>query len=322
MRFNRLGTAKMRPWLPFFVSQYDGLISYTDSRLELFFEYLEAEGLRSDLTVIVLSDHGEEFLDHGFLAHTQIYDETLRVPLVITHPAADPGRRVSDLVQLVDVPATLYELAGLRPPHDLSGHSLVPRLVGDSVRRERPAFGEVGASRTLYAREGGRLYQLVVTRHPADEWLGRWVTFDLAPGQDSFTIRSFEKPRRVSYTVDGGPRRRAGITTEWTEIEVGDPRRDRPIRISLVAMDCEAVIAHHRRCFSMQIREPALERVELFDLTADRAAATDLSRSEPELTARLMRRLGKLRFKALAQPTVEPLEEEVRKRLEALGYLD
>jgi arylsulfatase A-like enzyme len=116
----------------FYVSQYDGSIRYVSDQLTAFFATLRAEGLLDDALVILMADHGEAFLEHGTLTHGDVlFDELVHVPLVLRTPQGTPrGRRVPNLVGLVDVAPTVLDYVGLRPPSTFRGRSLRPLIEG------------------------------------------------------------------------------------------------------------------------------------------------------------------------------------------------
>ncbi len=136
--------ARRRPWtlddreLEHMIARYDGEIRYVDERVHEVFATLDRLGIADETVVVVTSDHGEQFFEHGGLKHgTSIYDEEVRVPLIVRAPGTSrEGTRVPNPVALVDVYPTLVELldAG-EPPASLDGHSLVPLLRGDRVDR-------------------------------------------------------------------------------------------------------------------------------------------------------------------------------------------
>lgn len=114
---------------------YDGEISYTDAEFGRFLQGLEELGAASRAVVTVLSDHGEEFNDHGSFehGHTQ-YDELLHVPLLIRAPgAASRAARITAPVALKDVGPTLCELIDVPTPPAFSGRSLVPAFTGGTL---------------------------------------------------------------------------------------------------------------------------------------------------------------------------------------------
>jgi len=123
---------------------YDGSIRAMDVEIARLIERLRELGLDEDTLFVFLSDHGEEFLDHGRMFHGQtVYNELTQTPLIVRWPAAMPkGRVVDDVVQTIDVFPTLLELNGIAPPAGIQGQSLVPLLTGQGQWKKRPAVSE------------------------------------------------------------------------------------------------------------------------------------------------------------------------------------
>jgi arylsulfatase A-like enzyme len=108
------------------VARYDQNIHYVDAQLG---RLLDAMG--PEATVVVFSDHGEEFWEHGGFEHGHtLYDELLRVPLMIRAPGLKPSR-IDEPTSLIDITPTVLELLGLEAL-PLDGRSLVPLLRGES----------------------------------------------------------------------------------------------------------------------------------------------------------------------------------------------
>ena len=101
---------------------YDAAIKQLDGQLEKLFEYVRAEGLLEDTLVVITSDHGEEFFDHGEVNHAMTqYQELVRVPLILLGPGVPAGARVATPVSLVDLMPTSFAYLGLPLPPDLDG---------------------------------------------------------------------------------------------------------------------------------------------------------------------------------------------------------
>ena len=151
---------------------YAGEVLYTDSAFGRLRAGLESLGLLDDAIIIVTSDHGEEFGEHGQFGHAKtIYDEVLHVPLVVWAPGLVPkGAEITETVSLVDLAPTLLDLVGLTAPPSMNGMSLRALLQGDATPADRsvfakraiyaegPAWG--GQPRLLSARQGGRKWIL------------------------------------------------------------------------------------------------------------------------------------------------------------------
>ena len=116
-------------------NRYDGEIAFTDAHLGEIFDALAELGFEHDTLVIVVSDHGEAFGEHGFGGHRlSLHEEELLAVLIVRAPGIAP-RRVATPVSLVDVAPTILELLDVSPLPPASGSSLVPALHGEAVVR-------------------------------------------------------------------------------------------------------------------------------------------------------------------------------------------
>lgn len=127
---------------------YDGEIAFIDQAIGRYLEGLTELGLLSKTIVVLVSDHGEEFMEHGFADHAwNLYEESLRIPLVIHAPALIGPQRVSEKVSIYDVMPTVLRL--LHQPHrpyvsPVSGQYLV--TPGESSWNYVPRTGPIYAS--------------------------------------------------------------------------------------------------------------------------------------------------------------------------------
>ncbi len=115
--------------LRYIQDHYDAEIAYTDEALGAFLAWLEERGLDRNLVLLVTSDHGEEFGEHGHFGHGwSLYEEQLRVPLIVHAPGHFEGGLVArHRVHSLDVAPTFVELAGLPLPPTWSGVPLSPQ---------------------------------------------------------------------------------------------------------------------------------------------------------------------------------------------------
>jgi arylsulfatase A-like enzyme len=118
---------------------YDRSIAYLDACLGRLTAAMERRGILDDTLVIVLSDHGEHFGEHGLREHgNSLYRPLLHVPLVVRYPSRVPsGPRPPQVVSLRDLPATVLDLLGCTGPFELPGTSL--RRYWDGSEPEEPA---------------------------------------------------------------------------------------------------------------------------------------------------------------------------------------
>jgi arylsulfatase A-like enzyme len=112
---------------------YQGETRHTDRTLEELFTVLRELDLDEETLVIITSDHGEAFGEHGHIGHSwKVYDEFLHVPLIFWAPGLLPaGERIPGQVSLVDVAPTVLDLVDLGQPATMAGKSLAPRFLGD-----------------------------------------------------------------------------------------------------------------------------------------------------------------------------------------------
>lgn len=109
------------------VDLYDAGIRQLDDQLKRLFNFLQQEALLEKSFLIVTSDHGEEFLDHGGVLHGRTqYQELIHIPLIIQGPGIPPSKRFKGIVSLVDVMPTTISLLGIPSPSHFAGLDLCP----------------------------------------------------------------------------------------------------------------------------------------------------------------------------------------------------
>jgi arylsulfatase A-like enzyme/Flp pilus assembly protein TadD len=129
--------------LEYLIGLYDGEVAYADAAVAALVRRLDRLRLDRPLVLILTSDHGEEFLDHGSASHGYtLHEEQIRVPLIILAEPLFAPATVSAQVGLVDLASTILELAGVDRPDQLQGSSLVPLLTGDAASGSRHLFSE------------------------------------------------------------------------------------------------------------------------------------------------------------------------------------
>jgi len=167
------------------MDRYDEEIVLADEQVGRVLERLEERGLADDTIVVIWSDHGEAFGEHGAFGHTTtLYEEELRSVLMLRVPGVEP-RRVADRVGLIDLFATTLNLARYPVPRPVASRSLVPLITG-----ERESLGE----RVLISEilPDGRFpfdrKAILRGRYKLHWWVreGRWALYDLEadPGEE------------------------------------------------------------------------------------------------------------------------------------------
>jgi len=162
----RLGDPKRFPELhrpERLVEIYDAEIAWMDMQVARLLERLRSLGELERTLVCVVADHGEAFGEHGFWTHGILYQEQLRVPLILAGPGVPEGVAPSTRARLADLLPTLVELLDLPlPAQPLDGASLAPFLAGSAHDAERPVYAEVHHAPQDRLRREPEMYSLQV----------------------------------------------------------------------------------------------------------------------------------------------------------------
>lgn len=137
---------------------YDAEIASVDRELARLFEVARRAAGPGGVWIVVTADHGESFGEHGIFWERDLYEDSVRVPLIVAPPEPLDGPRVVDTaVGLADLAPTLAELAGTTLQGD--GRSLVPALRGEPVP-EREQFAEILPSAGIALRRSAHSVRL------------------------------------------------------------------------------------------------------------------------------------------------------------------
>lgn len=169
---------------------YDEEIRHTDAGVGRLLAHLQRLGRFDDTLILVTADHGEEFLERGWIGHTRtLYDELLRVPLIIRPPGGEGGGHVVDEpVSLASVTATVTDYAGLPPADDARTRPSLRDAIEGGRAPEAPVLFEVdfvplrGGLDERVAHKRGALFG--TTKVIRDEASGRIEIYDLAKDPD------------------------------------------------------------------------------------------------------------------------------------------
>jgi arylsulfatase A-like enzyme len=187
---------------------YDRCIREVDAHVRDFLDTLDMLELSDRTFIVLLSDHGEAFGEHGHLGHGfSPREEALRVPLVFRGPGIAAGRRVAAPVSLVDVMPTILDLLGLPVPGGVQGRSLRTALAGTSIAPRVPLFFEWVGAGNVGVRIGSTKIERTGSGHR---------TFDLGIDPRERAPRPGAAPEHVAeidrYLEDGARRRQALAT--------------------------------------------------------------------------------------------------------------
>ncbi len=135
------------------INMYDAEIRYTDEVIKEIYKMLKNYKLLNNTWLIITADHGEGFWEHGLYEHgNSLYNELLKIPLII-YPAGgrnNKPREINHFLSNIDIFPTMLDIAGINPPKDIHGKSLLGYLAGED-HAPGLLFSESPHSRIVHA---------------------------------------------------------------------------------------------------------------------------------------------------------------------------
>lgn len=193
------------------LAEYYAMITHADAQMARLLDVLRARGMAEDTIIVLAGDNGLALGQHGLMGKQNLYDHSLRVPLVLAGPGIPAGERREALCYLLDIFPTLCDLVGLATPGSVEGRSLLPALRDpQETVREVLLGGYRGVQRSARdARYKLREYSVAGAR--------RTQLFDLA--EDPWETRNLaEEPAAAEHVA-----RLRREMVRWRD-ELGDTR--------------------------------------------------------------------------------------------------
>ena len=160
-----------------YIKDYLRCIASVDDNVGRVLDYLDASGLAKNTVVVYTSDQGFYLGDHGWFDKRFMYEESLRMPLLVRYPREIKPGSVSDAIVLnLDFAATFLDYAGVPVPDDIQGESMRAVLRGKTPRNWRKStyyhYYEYPAVHSVKRHYGVRTqrYKLIHFYHDIDEW--------------------------------------------------------------------------------------------------------------------------------------------------------
>jgi arylsulfatase A-like enzyme len=123
-----------------YMQDYLGCVAAVDENVGRVLDYLKENDLEENTIVVYTSDQGFYLGEHGWFDKRFIYNESFKTPLLVKWPGViAPGSKSDEMVQNLDFAQTFLEAAGIKPPSDMQGESLLPLFTGDTQRWSRKA---------------------------------------------------------------------------------------------------------------------------------------------------------------------------------------
>ncbi len=185
------------------IADYYGMISHMDAEIGRILDTLAERGLSENTIVIYTSDHGLGVGQHGLMGKQNLYDHSMRIPMIMRGPGVPAGLRSSALLYLLDLYPTLLELAGLPVPESSAGHSLTALLGELTYKHRRQIFS---AYQGVFGPPKGKPYQRSIKdeRNKLIKTVVNgqvtWQLFDLAA--DPYETQNLADEERYAGTME------------------------------------------------------------------------------------------------------------------------
>lgn len=144
------------------IAAYYAMISEVDAQIGRILDALESRNMTDNTVIVFAGDNGLAVGQHGLLGKQNLYDHSVRVPLIIAAPAIRGGRQAGTLCYLYDIFPTLCQLTGLPAPESVEGRSLLPALKDKETTIRDDLF--LAYRHTQRALRTGDDWKLIVTQ--------------------------------------------------------------------------------------------------------------------------------------------------------------
>lgn len=114
--------------------EYFAIITHLDAQIGKILDELERTGQKDNTYIFFTADNGLAIGDHGFMGKNNMYDASMRVPLIIAGPGVLKDKRINTTVYLQDIMPTTLQLAGIEKPSQVEFHSLIPLATGKTQK--------------------------------------------------------------------------------------------------------------------------------------------------------------------------------------------
>jgi len=171
IKLGKLNASEFTPEeIDYIMAVYDGGINYVDAQLGKIFEKLDQLGIDDNTIIIVTSDHGEGFKEHGRLRHGyKSYIELVHVPLIMRGPGIPRNRTYENFVQHIDIAPTILEILNIPQRKEMQGRSLLPLMNNREIEKDFKTYTWAHSSMSLRTKK----WTYIMNHHRPDELFDR-----------------------------------------------------------------------------------------------------------------------------------------------------
>lgn len=208
-----------------FIKDYLRTVASMDDGIGRLLDELDRQGVADETIVVYASDQGFFLGENGWFGKRWMYEESMRMPLLVRWPGmVDPGSESTAVVQNLDLAQTFLDVAGVEAPEAMQGQSIVPILQGDDAGVERDGlyyhYYHYPAAKSVMRHEGVRTDRYKLIHH---YWVDQWALFDLKNDPDELH-NVYDHPdyvdvkRRMRQTLRD-VKRRYEVPEDETEVD-------------------------------------------------------------------------------------------------------
>ena len=195
------------------VGLYDAEIFYLDRNLQKLFDKLDELGIKNNTIIIITSDHGEEFYEHGGFGHSAtLYEEVIHVPFIVHYPKEFIPQRIEERVEIISILPTVLDVLNMAIPEDIDGASLVPLIKNTGEYKRRYAVSQIS----------GRPYLDQPDQYSISD--GSWKLIEVSPEKEDMPSSLFNlktDPQEQNNLYDTYAEKRK-LLQESYQLQVGD----------------------------------------------------------------------------------------------------
>jgi arylsulfatase A-like enzyme len=175
---------------------YDEFILYCDKQFENFIGELQNRHWSKNTIIILSSDHGDSF-EHNYFLHSKshLYEQVTHIPLIIKEPDQTRGHIIDDIVEQIDIPATILDLADIPVPSWMEGRSLLPLL------RDKKLADKTAISMNLERNAPAD----VITKGSVAVWEGEYKLIHYLDNKKSLLFNLKKDPDELNNLFDEEP---------------------------------------------------------------------------------------------------------------------
>jgi arylsulfatase A-like enzyme len=329
-----MSSEKREPVIKEMINAYDDEVLFNDKMVGNLIQKLKEKKMYSNSIIVITSDHGEEFFEHGRLSHgLTLFEEQLRVPLIICLPN-NMNREINHLANQIDIMPTILSLLNIPIPKNIDGIDLF------NSRPRQDSHAELNLDGNLLNSIQTQKDKWIEGFHLQHRWFKESAVIQTDGNTLDLVIRSFYKKRTIIIQTDDRPIKELNIFPRKQTFQIHLPQSDPKTLITIKSLTpCdipkELGVNDNTRCLSFYIFDSKNIKKKnilgepyygLFSISEDTLEAKNLFNKEKRTKINISLRNRMLKYKydkryfKLTKKKVKFTQDQI-KILKALGYI-